>query len=129
MKLKKAFIIHSFHGTASPDATKRLSLWQSEKYAFEKCLYQDDSILDMGCGTGRTTFALYKKGFQNITGINLTPDMLTEAEKIAMNITWTSPLSLAMQRTSLFNDSSFKKAIFAFNGLMQIHQQKTAHWL
>ncbi|MFE4144870.1 class I SAM-dependent methyltransferase [Peribacillus sp. YIM B13472] len=46
----------------------------------------------MGCVTGRTTFALYKKGFQNITGINLTPDMLTEAEKIAMNITHGHPL-------------------------------------
>ncbi|PEZ79664.1 hypothetical protein [Bacillus sp. AFS017274] len=46
-KVKKAFIIYSFHRNASPDATKRLGLWQSEKYAFEKCLYQDNAILDM----------------------------------------------------------------------------------
>ncbi|MGG0414364.1 hypothetical protein [Peribacillus simplex] len=41
-------------------------LWQSEKNAFEEYLYQDDAILDIGCGSGRTTFTLYKKGFQNI---------------------------------------------------------------
>ncbi|MFE4709049.1 hypothetical protein [Peribacillus simplex] len=47
-KVKKAFIIHSFHGAASPDTTKRLGPWQSEKYAFEKYLCQDDAILDIG---------------------------------------------------------------------------------
>ncbi|WP_349730583.1 hypothetical protein [Peribacillus frigoritolerans] len=35
-------------------------------FPFEKYLYQVDAILDIGCGTGRTTLALYKKGFQNI---------------------------------------------------------------
>ena len=83
--MKKVLSFILFHGAASlfADATKKLGLWQSEKYAFEKYLYQDDAILDIGCGTGRTTFALYKKGFQNITGIDLTPAMLNEAEKIA----------------------------------------------
>ncbi|WP_260288844.1 hypothetical protein [Peribacillus aracenensis] len=28
---------------------------------FEKYLYQDDAIFDIGYGTGRTTLALYKK--------------------------------------------------------------------
>lgn len=67
-----------FHGAASvyADATKSLGLWQSEKYAFEKYLNQEDAILDIGCGTARTTFALYKKGFQNLTGNDLTPAML-----------------------------------------------------
>jgi ubiquinone/menaquinone biosynthesis C-methylase UbiE len=51
--------------------------------------------------------------------------MLSEAEKITMNITGTYPLSLAMQRTSLFNDSSFEKATFAFNGLMTQQKNRT----
>ncbi|WP_375090905.1 hypothetical protein ACDZ29_11890 [Peribacillus sp. RS7] len=65
-KIEKGFINNSLHESASlyADATKNFDLWQSEKYAFEKYLYQDDTILDIGCGTGRSTFALYKKGFQ-----------------------------------------------------------------
>lgn len=102
-KIEKGFINNSLHEAASlyADATKNLDLWQSEKYAFEKYLYQDDTILDIGCGTGRSTFALYKKGFQSITGFDITPATLHEAEKYRTNITWIYPLSLEMQRNSL----------------------------
>ncbi|MCM3676790.1 class I SAM-dependent methyltransferase [Peribacillus simplex] len=103
---------------------KKLGLWQSEKYAFEKYLYQDDAILDIGCGTGRTTFALYKTGFQNITGIDLTPAMLNEAEKIAHEHNLDIPFILGDATNLPFKDASFDKAIFAFNGLMQIPQRQ-----
>ncbi|MFS0767137.1 class I SAM-dependent methyltransferase [Peribacillus phoenicis] len=125
-KIEKGFIINSFHGAASvyADATKKLGLWQSEDYAFEKYLNREDAILDIGCGTGRTTFALYKKGFQNLTGIDLTPAMLNEAEKIGHEYNLDIPFILGDATDLPFNDTSFDKAIFAFNGLMQIPQRK-----
>ncbi|TVX75873.1 class I SAM-dependent methyltransferase [Peribacillus simplex] len=125
-KIEKSFIINSFHEAASlyADATKKLGLWKSEKYAFEKYLYQNDAILDIGCGTGRTTFALYKTGFKNITGIDLTLAMLNEAEKIAHEYNLDIPFILGDATNLPFKDASFDKAIFAFNGLMQIPQRQ-----
>lgn len=125
-KIEKGFIINSLHEAASlyADATKNFDLWQSEEYAFEKYLYQDDTILDIGCGTGRTTFALYKKGFQSITGIDITPAMLHEAEKISYEYNLDIPFILGDATKLPFNKSSFDKAIFAFNGLMKIPQRK-----
>ncbi|MDP1421547.1 class I SAM-dependent methyltransferase [Peribacillus simplex] len=90
----------------------------------EKYLYQDDAILDIGCGSGRTTFTLYKKGIQNITGIDLAPSMLNEAEKIVHEYNQDIPFILGDATNLPFNDTSFDKAIFAFNGLMQIPQRQ-----
>ncbi|MES1042685.1 class I SAM-dependent methyltransferase [Peribacillus simplex] len=58
-------------------------------------------MLEIGCGTGRTTFALYKKGFQNPTGIDLTPAMLNEAEKIGMQQTSLSTAHHSIKQFSL----------------------------
>ncbi len=41
-------------------------------------------ILDMGCGTGRHAVELAKRGYQ-VTGVDLSPGMLSQAEKAARN--------------------------------------------
>jgi 2-polyprenyl-3-methyl-5-hydroxy-6-metoxy-1,4-benzoquinol methylase len=40
-------------------------------------------ILDVGCGTGRHAINLATKGYKNITGIDLSPSMLSAAKKAA----------------------------------------------
>lgn len=96
---------------------------------FEKYLYQDDAILDIGCGTGRTTLAPYKKRIPKYNGNPSTSDMLNEAEKIAHEYNLDIPFIHNDATNLLFNDSSFEKAFFAFNGLMQIPQQKNENQL
>ncbi len=41
----------------------------------------DSSILDAGCGTGLAGAALKDKGFSNIVGVDLSPNMVVQAEK------------------------------------------------
>jgi 2-polyprenyl-3-methyl-5-hydroxy-6-metoxy-1,4-benzoquinol methylase len=43
----------------------------------------DESILDLGCGSGRHSISLAKRGYQNITGIDLSPTLLEVAKKTA----------------------------------------------
>lgn len=46
-------------------------------------LQEGDSIIDIGCGTGRHSIELAKRGFK-VTGIDISKGMLKEAEKTAL---------------------------------------------
>ena len=68
---------------------------------------------------------LYKKGFQNITGIDSNScHAYKKPEKISHEENLDIPFILGDATNLPFNDSSFDKAIFAFNGLMQIPSAK-----
>ncbi|WP_202710288.1 class I SAM-dependent methyltransferase [Sporosalibacterium faouarense] len=121
-KVDKEFVKNSFIEAISnySNATIKIGLWESEKFAFNKYLRKDSLILDIGCGTGRTTFGLYGEGFTNITGLDLSPYMITEAnrlnDKLGFNIGFVEGDATDLP----FKDNSFDNAIFSFNGIMQI---------
>lgn len=94
-------------------------LWESEKYFIKKYFRKNSSVLDIGCGMGRTTFGLKKLGY-NVIGVDITHSMIREAEKF--NKKYKEHISFhVMDATKLkFKDQSFDNAIFSFNGLMQI---------
>ena len=83
-KIESAFIINQYRSGVKnySDFTKEVGLWKSENYVFEKYLSKSNFILDLGCGTGRTTIPLFKQGFKNIIGVDLTPEMIEEAQKL-----------------------------------------------
>ncbi|MCL2369474.1 MAG: class I SAM-dependent methyltransferase [Alphaproteobacteria bacterium] len=53
------------------EAIEKIGLWESEKIMFEKYINKTDKILDLGCGTGRTTINLFRLGYENIIGLDL----------------------------------------------------------
>lgn len=61
------------------DFTKEVGLWDFEKYLFQKYLQAKDNILDLGCGTGRTTFPLYQLGYTNIIGFEESEQVKTKS--------------------------------------------------
>ena len=122
-KITGNFIRKSF-GQAVTDYTKaieEIGLWESEKYVFNKYFTdKDKSILDIGCGAGRTTFALYERGYHNIIGLDLTPEMIDSARELNKKRA-TDIEFITGDATDLnFTDNSFDYALFSFNGLMQI---------
>lgn len=89
-KISSDFIIRQYQSgvEAYKQFTTEVGLWDSERYVFRKYLQTEDNILDLGCGTGRTTFALFQMGYQKIEGVDLTPkifyrsDLFNEPEAV-----------------------------------------------
>lgn len=106
------------------DATNIIGLWKSEEYTFKKYFDRKESILDIGCGTGRTTFGLYSLGYKNIIGLDISEIMLKKArkirEKLGFNIEFIKGDILDIE----FDKNRFNNALFSFNGLMQIPKKE-----
>lgn len=103
----------------SNDVSK-IGLWKSEEIIFLKYINKSDKILDIGCGAGRTTFALYDLGYKNIIGIDLSEEMITECNSIKSNRNVNIDFLVADATKIPFEDNSFDVCIFSFNGLMTI---------
>jgi len=100
--------------------TTEVGLWASERYAFEKHLKKTDKILDIGCGTGRTTFHLFRLGYQQITGIDFTPEMIAEAKALNESYQLNVVFKEGDARNLEYKDREFDAVIFSFNGMMFI---------
>jgi len=102
------------------DFTKEVGLWDSERYVFQKYLQNTNQILDLGCGTGRATFPLYELGYQNIIGVDLTPEMIEKARELNEYFQTAIPFQVGNALDLAFEDAAFDVVIFSFNGLMSI---------
>lgn len=100
--------------------TQNIGLWKSEKMMFEKYVPKTASILDIGCGAGRTTIALYEHGWKNITGVDLSECMIESAQKISGEKNLKISFEDGDATKLRFGDNSFDAALFSFNGLMCI---------
>lgn len=101
-------------------ATINIELWASEKRIFPKYIKKDDKILDIGCGAGRTTFAMYKLGYHNIIGLDLSQAMINEAININASRDCNIDFIVGDATSLKFSDNMFDSVIFSYNGLMQI---------
>ncbi len=121
-KISTSYIIEQYQTGVEnyKQYTLEVGLWDSEKYVFNKYLKPSDTILDMGCGTGRTTFPLYAMGYQDIKGLDLTPKMIEIAKGLNVHFGVEIPFEVADVRELDFEGGVFDVVIFSFNGLMSI---------
>ncbi|QGG47463.1 class I SAM-dependent methyltransferase [Heliorestis convoluta] len=75
------------------DGTKSTAQWQMERggetlryflqAVSEKELFQDRTVLDMGCGPGGKTCYYGTRGVKKVVGLDLLPDFIAEAQALA----------------------------------------------
>jgi len=97
-----------------------IGLWQSEALIFEKYVPKSSRILDVGCGAGRTTLALFRRGYENIIGLDLSEEMVFAARSIAKNAQIPVEFLVGDACALPFVENSFDTVFFSFNGLMTI---------
>ena len=106
-------------------ATEQVGLWDSEKIVFSKTFPDLDlNLLELGCGAGRISFGLWKRGYTNLMASDFSKPMIKRArilnKKLKTEITFQVEDATALS----FSNDSFDGAIFGFNGLMQIPGRK-----
>lgn len=75
----------------------------------------DARVLDLGCGTGRTTEALTSMGF-DVVGVDISEAMVHEASRYPSPATY-----LVGDATDLcFSTDSFRYALFSYNGIDEL---------
>ncbi len=103
---------------------REIGLWKSERVMLDKFVDKSAKILDLGCGTGRTTIALVENGWSNIIGVDLSERMIESASKISkergLNIAFEAGDATDLR----FAENEFDAVLFSFNGLMTIPQRK-----
>lgn len=114
--------IKEFGSTYTQNRYKHIAqrgLWESEEILINKYFVENSKILDIGCGSGRTTFLLHEKGFE-VIGIDITPEMIDIAKKIANSQKLQIDFRVGDTTELDFPDNYFDGAIFANNGWVQI---------
>jgi len=94
-------------------------LWGSEEVLIRKYFKPNSTILDIGCGTGRTTIHLQKLGYK-VKGIDITPAMINNARGIAKLKNLKIDYEMGDVTELKYKNSSFDNAIFSFNGWAMI---------
>ncbi|NRB48130.1 MAG: class I SAM-dependent methyltransferase [Saprospiraceae bacterium] len=121
-KIQEDFVIAQYQSGIENYAafTREVGLWASEEHVFHKYLKASDHILDLGCGTGRTTFSLFDLGYTSIIGVDLTPEMIAAAEQIKAERDSNLTFQVGNAKALSFANAVFDVVIFSFNGLMSI---------
>lgn len=101
-------------------AVATVGLWKSERLLFDRYLPRDGSILDIGCGVGRTTFGMHEAGYRGVTGFDLSASMIAAARRIAAERDLAVRFDVADATSMPYDDASFDGALFSFQGLMCI---------
>lgn len=105
-------------------ATINVGLWISEEKIFTRIFNNNDTILELGCGTGRIAMGLYELGFKKILGLDYSREMILRARQIAKMLEYGISFQVGDVTQLNYGDSDFDGAIFGFNGLMQIPGRK-----
>ncbi len=106
------------------EAVSRVGLWRSEEKVLKRLFKPEQTLLELGCGTGRIAFGLWELGYQHILGVDVARDMVEEARRLNRVLEYGVSFRVGDATKLSFGDGEFDGAIFGFNGLMTIPRRE-----
>ena len=88
------------------EAVDKVGLWDSERMLISKYFTKEDRILDIGCGAGRTTIALYRLGYLKVLGVDLSSGMIDHATSLAKQAGYPIPFEVGDATSLRYDDDS-----------------------
>lgn len=105
-------------------AIDKVGLWKAEEIFFSKYITKKSKILDLGCGAGRTTINLYKKGYKNIIGVDIAEKLIDFAKNYCVKNNLSIPFQIGDATNLDFDNETFDIVIFSYNGMQCIPGKK-----
>ncbi len=94
-------------------------LWASEKLLVDEYFSKGSSVLDIGCGAGRTTVPLYDLGYK-VTGVDITPKLIEIAQQNANETSKLINYQVGDATKLNYPNQFFDNVLFSFNGWSMI---------
>ncbi|WP_255167370.1 class I SAM-dependent methyltransferase [Natrononativus amylolyticus] len=84
---------------------------------------EDATVLDLGCGAGRTTTVLSQRGF-DVIGLDLVRSLVDRAKTTSSGIEFVTGNACSLP----FESESFEYVLFSWNGIDHINPEELRYW-
>ncbi len=119
-KVIKENVIGTYSSKEMQQNYKKIGLWEAEKILFNKYFTKKGAkILDVGCGGGRTTIPLVKRGFK-VTAFDITPLMVDLTKENLKKSKLKAKVEIGDATNIKYKSNSFDYVLFSFNGIEAI---------
>jgi SAM-dependent methyltransferase len=97
-------------------AAAEIGLWRSEEVLFRRLFAPRDVLLNVGCGAGRVSLALWELGYHQVLGLDFAHPMVEAARLLATKLEYAAPFRVGDVTRLGFDPGAFDGVLWPAAG-------------